>query len=89
MSSNVTGKHTSKVWDIQWAAGDVSAAGAVVGPKDEDGPQQVQMQAVTEFDTMVSVATDGRVVERSVKRSFEHRDILTLTNLQPHPVALV
>ena len=37
----------------------------------------------------MSVSTDGRVVERSLKRSFEHRDILTLVNLQPHPVALV
>lgn len=24
-STNKTGKHTSKVWDIQWVAGDVSA----------------------------------------------------------------
>lgn len=44
---------------------------------------------ITDFDNLISVGTDGRVVERSLKRNFEQRDILTMTNLQPHPVAKV
>ncbi|CAL6052872.1 Dynein_intermediate chain [Hexamita inflata] len=81
ISNNNTGKHTSRVWDIQWVAGDVGVMQA-----DQEGPQTSQNY---DWDTLISVATDGRVVERSLKRNFEHRDILTLTNLAPHPVALV
>ena len=36
----------------------------------------------------MSVSADGRVVERSIKRSFEYRDILTLTSVGQHPVAI-
>lgn len=41
------------------------------------------------IDTLISISSDGRVVERSIKRNFECHDILTLTNIQPHPVALI
>ena len=65
-TTNKTGKHTSKVWDLQWVSGDVGVMGS-----DE----------ITDFDNLISVGTDGRVVERSLKRNFEQRDILTMTNL--------
>lgn len=88
VSTNATGKHTSRVWDIQWVSGGQELSNQ---QQNDDGQKSgIQIgQSSQEVDTLVSVSTDGRVVERSLKRSFEHRDILTLVNLQPHPVALV
>ncbi|KAH0571316.1 Dynein intermediate chain [Spironucleus salmonicida] len=74
-SNNKTGKHTSKVWDCAWVAGDTSSM---------SGDNVVS----TDYDNLITVSADGRVVERSVKRSFEYRDILTLTSVGSHPVAI-
>lgn len=100
-SSNKTGKHTSKVWDIQWVAGDSGAitAGGQAGQQGRPGQQDDRDRELdddndneagadtVEYDILISVAADGRVVERSIKRSFEFRDILTLTAISDHPVA--
>lgn len=99
LSTNKTGKHTSRVWELGWVSG--SATGSGVGQHDALNQQYEVLNDLVnnyhlprqfdagECDNLISVATDGRVVERSLRRNFEQHDILTLVQLQPHPVALV
>ena len=51
------------MWDIQWVAGESSMQN-----KEEKDISDI---SAFDWDMLVSVATDGRVVERSLKRNFE------------------
>eukprot|EP00768_Dysnectes_brevis_P006479 gnl/Dysnectes_brevis/5121_a7225_223.p1 GENE.gnl/Dysnectes_brevis/5121_a7225_223~~gnl/Dysnectes_brevis/5121_a7225_223.p1 ORF type:complete len:689 (+),score=253.29 gnl/Dysnectes_brevis/5121_a7225_223:13-2079(+) len=72
-ATHQSGRHTAAVWSLAWAAGESGG---------REGDETVQ------WDLLVSVSADGRVVERSLKRNFEHRDILALTAAGKHPVAM-
>ncbi|TNJ29621.1 Dynein intermediate chain [Giardia muris] len=81
-STNKNGKHTSRVWDVLWAN---SNAGANAGLAGDDEIEQGS--GIPDYDLLISAAADGRIVERSLKRSFEYQDILTLSSVGCHPVA--
>lgn len=87
-STSANGKHTSRVWDVVWASTNGGSGGAGMSlNREADAEDGEKGSGIPDYDILLSAAADGRIVERSLKRSFEHRDILTLTSVGHHPVA--
>ncbi|ESU38968.1 Putative WD-repeat family protein [Giardia duodenalis] len=86
-STSANGKHTSRVWDVIWASTTGGGGAGMSLNREVDGDDGEKGSGLPDYDILLSAAADGRIVERSLKRSFEHRDILTLTSVGHHPVA--